>query len=197
MIDDDVGEDEPGETARVIVLARLERHFGGLAHLREELAQDLAELFLRDLFFDVFVGAVEVRRIRAEAVRAEQCADQNHARLFELGIGLDLLGDFDAELSLEIDVDDDEIGARGADVFERGIAGLEVLDFEAEAAEMLAEKMAERARLIGDRGDAAAAQTSGRRRRFVFRDGNGMHAAERARLENHLVTAAGTGHANG
>ena len=127
-----------------------------VADLGEELADDLAELFLRDLLFDVFVRAVEVRRIGAEAVGAEERADEDDARVLERRVGLDLLGHFDAELALEVDVDDDQVGARAADEVERRVAGLEVRDVEAEAAEVLAEERAERARLVGDGGSAAA-----------------------------------------
>ena len=105
---------------------RLDRHLLGVPDLGEEFADDLPELFLRDLLFDVFVRAVEVRRIGAEAVGAEERADEDDARVRERRIGLDLFGHFDAELALEIDVDDDQVGARAADELERRLAGLEV-----------------------------------------------------------------------
>src|SRR5205085_10724895 len=120
-----------------------DRHLRRRPHLGEKLADDLAKLFLRNLLFDVLVGAVEIRRIRAKAIRAEQRADENHARLRKRRIGFDLFRDFDAELPFELDVDDDELRARLAHELERWIAGLEVFDGEAEAAEMLAEKLAE------------------------------------------------------
>ena len=70
-------------------------------------------------------------------------------------IGLDLLGNLDAELALEVDVDDGEVGARAADELERGLAALEELDVEAEARQVLAQERAEGAGLIGDGRDAA------------------------------------------
>ena len=81
------------------------------------------------------------------------------------------------------------------DEVERRLAGLEVRDVEAEAAEVLAEERAEGARLVGDRGQAAARDA--RRRPAAARTvGQRMHAAGGARLEHHLVLAARAGHAD-
>src|SRR3954447_26002531 len=123
--------------------------------LGEKFPNDLPELFLRNLLFDVFVRAVEIRRIGAEAVRAKERADEDDARFGERGVGANVFRDFDAEAALQIDVDDGEIGVRTGNERQRRLAALEHRHVKTEAAEMLREKCAERARLVGDDGNAA------------------------------------------
>src|SRR5205823_12699174 len=121
---------------------------------------------------------------------AEQRADEDHARVRQRRIALDLLGYFHAQLSFEVDVDDGQVSLRAADEVEGGLAGLEERDFEAELLELVMQKLAEGTRLVGDDRDAAAACRGGRSRPPGARSGRRY-----TRLQDHLVRAGRTRHA--
>ena len=139
-----------------------------MADLRKEFANDLPELFLRNLLLDVFVGAVEVRGVSAEAVGAEQRTDQDDPGVIEAGVGADVFGHFDAEPAFEIDVHDDKVGMGAADEVEGRLAGFERRYVEAKAAKVLDQKRPEGTRFIGDDGDTPG-RCPGRRLRRPLR----------------------------